>query len=420
MNLKQLETKEERMDLDKLSNKFEQDRPALSGAYIRSLVKELTTTASKPKDNTMSTNNDPCVVDTSSVSPSRNLRKHGKVLGAQLSQQQQHKKQVRRRFHTSRPYQERLLNMAEARREIVTALKFHRAAMKQASEQQQQQQEEQQQQQGQEQKQQQQQQQQPSESFQFSHHTSFEQDENFKSWRNSRTLPSCMNNFPNNIMDGFFPYPSSSFSHVPLPSVPNSNCTLPVASSSFAPPPLMAENPNFTLPNQTLGLNLNLHDFSSLDATLFLNNNNNSPLFSYSSPTSSSPPLSIVTDQEVPSIGRGEGINSSMVDTIESMATTQVGGGLHTAMDDEGMEEIRSLGEQYQMEWNDTMNLLTSAWWFKFLKNMERGAPQVKTEGDDAYRNFDELNEFPAWLNANESCLEQCSEDYFQDPTLPW
>ncbi|KAL8499342.1 hypothetical protein ACS0TY_022357 [Phlomoides rotata] len=40
------------------------------------------------------------------------------------------KKQVRRRLHTRKPYQEKLLNMAEARREIVTALKLHRASMK--------------------------------------------------------------------------------------------------------------------------------------------------------------------------------------------------------------------------------------------------------------------------------------------------
>ncbi|KAF8668739.1 hypothetical protein HU200_051925 [Digitaria exilis] len=40
------------------------------------------------------------------------------------------KKHARRRTHTSRPYQERLLNMAEARREIVTALKIHRANMR--------------------------------------------------------------------------------------------------------------------------------------------------------------------------------------------------------------------------------------------------------------------------------------------------
>ncbi|KAJ4908031.1 hydroxyproline-rich glycoprotein family protein [Raphanus sativus] len=49
------------------------------------------------------------------------------------TQTQTHKKQVRRRLQTSRPYQERLLNMAEARREIVTALKQHRASMRQAA-----------------------------------------------------------------------------------------------------------------------------------------------------------------------------------------------------------------------------------------------------------------------------------------------
>ncbi|KAL1544684.1 hypothetical protein AAHA92_21505 [Salvia divinorum] len=41
------------------------------------------------------------------------------------------KKQVRRRLQTRKPYQENLLNMAEARREIVAALKLHRASMKQ-------------------------------------------------------------------------------------------------------------------------------------------------------------------------------------------------------------------------------------------------------------------------------------------------
>ena len=108
-----------------------------------------------------------------------------------------------------------------------------------------------------------------------------------------------------------------------------------------------------------------------------------------------------------------------MVDTIESNAATQVTGGLHTAMDDEGMAEMRSLGEQYQMEWNDTMNLVKSACWFKYLKNMEHRAHEANTV-DVAYNNFDQLLEFPAWLNANDSCLEQCSVDYFQESSLPW
>ena len=45
------------------------------------------------------------------------------------------KKQARKRTHASRPYQQRLLNMAEARREIVTALKIHRATMRQQQQQ---------------------------------------------------------------------------------------------------------------------------------------------------------------------------------------------------------------------------------------------------------------------------------------------
>ncbi|KAK1434827.1 hypothetical protein QVD17_00581 [Tagetes erecta] len=52
------------------------------------------------------------------------------------NQEQQPKKQIRRRLHTNKPHQQRFLNMAEARREIATALKFHRASMKQQQQQQ--------------------------------------------------------------------------------------------------------------------------------------------------------------------------------------------------------------------------------------------------------------------------------------------
>ncbi|OIV96445.1 hypothetical protein TanjilG_09872 [Lupinus angustifolius] len=284
--------------------------------------------------------------------------------------------------------------MAEARREIVTALKYHRASMKQATEQKQQQQQ-----------QAQEEHQRPSVSLQSSQQPSFEQDGRYKSRRNPRIYPSCTQNFPN-CMDGF----SHSYSPHLSSLIPNSN-TYPSASP-HAPPPLMADNHNFILPNKTLGLNLNFHDFNNLDATTHLNN---SSLSSYSS----SPPLSVGTDQDVPSAqGEVEG-SSSLVSSIQSCSTTYVAGGLHTAMDDEGMAEIRSLGEQYQIEWNDTMNFVKSACWFKFLKKMEHGAPETKTEGDGAHYSFEEIVEFPAWLDANESCLEHCSENYFQDSTLP-
>ncbi|XP_047170035.1 uncharacterized protein LOC124838474 isoform X4 [Vigna umbellata] len=353
------------MELDKLS-KLEQ--PPLPSAYIRSLVKQLTTSGTKgsiyAKGQSFFVNG--------GVSHGHNS-KHGKVVDARRAQQsmqpQQHKKQVRRRLHTSRPYQERLLNMAEARREIVTALKFHRAAMKEASEQKQQQQ------------QTQEQQRRPSVSLQPSQCLTFDQDGKFKSRRNPRIYPACTSNFSGYTDDLSY----SCLSHYsclsqPPPSVPNSY-TWP-AASPITPPHLMTENPNFILPNQTLGLNLNFQE-------------------------------------ELPSLGISQGEELySMGDTVESNAARQVNGGLHTAVDDEGMAEIRSLGEQYQMEWNDTMNLVKSACWFKFLKNIEHRGPEDKNE-EDTNHNFDQLLEFPAWLNANESCLEQCSVDYFQDSSLP-
>lgn len=345
-----------------------------SFAYNHSLLVQQLATP-KPKHTTMN----------NTKGPNQNLRKG--------SQQQHHRKQVRRRLHTSRPYQERLLNMAEARREIVTALKYHRAAMRQASEEQQQE----------------------SLPLQTSHVSSFDQDGRFKSRKNPRIYPSCTTKISNYIDD--FSYSSS---HPSPNSYPNTSHV----TSIFAHPSPKVENPNFTLPNQALGLNLNLHHFNNLQAPLFLNNSNNndntnSSLCSYSSPTSSSPPL--VTNQDVPlfvtSNSQGEGVSS-----VVSNATIHFPRGLHMAMDDEGMAEIRSLGEQHQMEWNDTLNLVTSAWWFNCLKNMEHcAAHEVETE-DGASQIFDELNEFPSWLNnnANERFLELCSEDYFQDPTLPW
>ncbi|KAK7261008.1 hypothetical protein RIF29_27311 [Crotalaria pallida] len=305
-------------------------------------------------------NNKGCVVD----SNLRNLRKHGKVLGVLLHQhqQQQNKKQVRKRLHTARPYQERLLNMAEARKEIATFLKFHRAAMKQATEQRQQQQ---------------QQQEKPLVSLQPSHgDSSFEQDGIFKSLGNPRIYESCTTNNFSNCMDEN-DFSCSTFTHPPNYYT--------IAPSS---PQVVAKNPNFSLiPNQTLGLNLNLQDFKNIDDddTLFLNNdykNNSSSSFcSYSSTT----PTSI------------EGVvSSSVVDTIESSATTThviSEGSLHAAVDDEGMAEMRLLGEQYQMEWNDTMNLVTSVRWSNFLNNIEHGAvvvPQVKRiqhdDDDDTYQ----------------------------------
>lgn len=426
-------SKHEIKEMDQIDRlKKLKEEPHLSGAYIRSLVKQLTSSKTKdsmnPKDLDSSTSVDADAV----VIPAQDLTKFGEggldeTQHTQQTQQQQprqqHKKQVRRRLHTSRPYQERLLNMAEARREIVTALKFHRAAMKQASEQQQQQQ-------------QQLQQQQQSPLVQPpTHEPHVEQQARMKSRRNPRIYPSTTtsNNFSNYLDKLSYP---QNFSHPPPPN-PYALPASPITALPFT------ENLNFSLPNQTLGLNLNFQDFNNIETSLYHNNNNNPSFYStstnsnsVSSPSSSSSPtLSTAVDQEPvpvagpPAVGGDHG--------FESSATTSGGGGggggLHAAMDDEEMEEIRSIGEQHQMEWNDTMNLMTSAWWFKFLKTMELGGPDDHMKGGDhdidGYHPFDEVMEFPAWLSANEydnDCCQQhfddyyCPEDCFQNPGLPW
>jgi hypothetical protein len=311
----------EAIELDKPSDQLkDQETHHLSGACIRSLVKQVASSRTKhpmnPKEPQNLTELSEGCVETHQAQQPR--------------QPQQHKKQVRRRLHASRPYKERLLNMAEARREIATALKYHREAMKQASQQQMQQTQ-----------------------LQEQPHPCFDQQEErmMKSWRNSRVYPSSTANF-SQYLDNLS---HSSFSNPP-----------------FSWPAASAETLNFTLPSQPLGLNLNFHDFDI--PSLYS---------SSSSPSSSSsfPNLSAATDQEIPSVAISP----------QEVAAGGSEESLHAAMDDAEMAEIRSVGEQHQMEWNDIMNL-----------------------------------EFPAWLNANDqSYLQQhylndyCSEDYFQDLALP-
>ena len=381
----------EGMDIDKIHKLKEE--PHLSGAYIRSLVKQLTSSRTKDPMNPK----DLDTVDGEGFS-GQNIAKFGEGFGEnqqshQPQQPQQHKKQVRRRLHTSRPYQERLLNMAEARREIVTALKFHRAAMKQANEQQQQQQQQLQPQQS-----------QPLQSPQ----PSLESESKIKSRRNPRIYPSSTANFSNYLDSLSY----SSFSCAP----PNPYSW---SASPSAPPPL-SDNINFALPNQTLGLNLNFHDFNNLDASLYHTTTNPSSVYSSSSPSSSSSPTLSIATEEVPCFATSlEG-----PPVVAADPSIMAGAGFHPAMDDEEMAEIKWIGEQHQMEWNDNLNLATSAWWFKFLKTVEIG-PEAANVEDDGFHPFDEVMDYPAWLNGNESCLvprldDCCSMDYLQDPALPW
>ncbi|CAA7401208.1 unnamed protein product [Spirodela intermedia] len=99
------------------------EEPRLSGAFIRSLVKRLC--ASRQREPTLSLYG----VGSSSSHGRIGEEAYGHG-GPPPGAPPRPRKQVRRRLHTARPFQQRLLDMAEARREIVAALKLHRAAMK--------------------------------------------------------------------------------------------------------------------------------------------------------------------------------------------------------------------------------------------------------------------------------------------------
>ncbi|KAI7746657.1 hypothetical protein M8C21_030237 [Ambrosia artemisiifolia] len=127
-----------------------------------------------------------------------------KVSDPNNSQQPQPKRQIRRRLHTSKPYQDSFQNMAEVRREIVTALKFHRASMKQ---------------------------------------------------QQAATNHGLQSPPPPELER---PKPMGNTNYWPM--------------SPLVPPPLLnQENLNLELPNQPLGLNLNIKHFNNINRSIYYN-----------------------------------------------------------------------------------------------------------------------------------------------------
>ncbi|KAJ0942641.1 hypothetical protein HanPSC8_Chr03g0094411 [Helianthus annuus] len=302
----------------------------LSGAYIRSLVKHLTS-----KDSSDGSENGECFNDVSSNTPKQ-------------QPPPQHKKQVRRRLHTTKPYQERLLNMAEARREIVTALKFHRASMKQQEE--------------------------------------AAAAATAAAGNHHRSPPQCLGQERKpKSRPTFSLYPPTTATATTANSYWPMSTFAPPSLPPPLPPPSYHDNHNLVLPSQPLGLNLNFQSFTNLDTNIY-----HKPLSNYSSSSTSSS-----TSSSSPAL-------SAPV-----------------------MEDIRSIGDQHQIEWNDTINLVTSARWCNYLKTMDIEANE-DDDYDHGFHQFDQNMEFPPWLiNGNESsCLQQHFDDdfsngYFQDPALP-
>ncbi|GAB2294305.1 hypothetical protein Dimus_028515 [Dionaea muscipula] len=326
--------------------------PHLSGAYIRTLVKQLTTTstgASNSSSRTKSTDSHvTCMSEQGGGGRGDDV---ANLHGQRQQPQAPHKKQVRRRLHTSRPYQERLLNMAEARKEIVAALKFHRASMKLQQQQQQQQ--------------------------------------HALPGGNMIGISSPMKEEDTDhqylmSMNKYSPHPSSYHNNT------HSCCNSSNKWSYDPPPPQCGRDrcpwPMAPLPSQSLGLNLSLN-FQDLDPN-FIHllhqkevsasaSASTAPLFSPSSsppPPPPPPPLSCSTTMEVCMDDGGNGGGGGGGDGGEEYSSSTVGSGglyLHQALDEEEMAEIRSVGEQHHMEWSDALNLVTSAWWSNFLSKMD-------------------------------------------------
>jgi hypothetical protein len=360
-----------------------QEQPHLSGAYIRSLVRQLSSTSTaRSKDHiTMGRkpHSQPEDQQQTQIAP---------------PQQQPHKKQVRRRLHTSRPYQERLLNMAEARREIVTALKIHRASMRQAKEQQQQQQ-------------------------MMQLHLQQQEVHAVQEAIQAHTGASLPMGSSSYSSDYLY---NSSFAHFNAPSSYSSPLSYhtPVA-------PMVNTEHDFghlvPLPAQPLGLNLSFQGFNSADTK-------NSTCY-FDPPLLQPSPTSSYSVYSSPSVTMASNNLSAVTMENTSFAADA---SLHRVLDDEEMAAIYSIGEQHDIEWSDTMNLVTSAWWSKLLESIEgKGDGTVGQDaGEAANTTEDPLLEMPDRFSdslGHQTSKESSSDvlgmnlsDYYQhneDVTLP-
>ncbi|PKU74681.1 hypothetical protein MA16_Dca004872 [Dendrobium catenatum] len=323
------------------------EEPYISSAHIRSLVRQLS--SSNPSSNA------PVIVG------DHNLPENSLNCPTEVSMSRQARKQVRRRLNTGRPYQERRMNMAEARREIVTALKLHRAAMKKANEQQQ------------------------------------------KEKLCQPTSPPSQKPHLGLLMDTLKP------NHIALNYPLQSSYMSPFSCSSPSTPPISHNLIKSPLLHKPLGLNLNFQSFNSVETPLFcyINNNNKSPVFQQ--PTSSS------TSTSSSSSSTAGMANLNLPDHYET---------LHPVMGDEEMDEIRSISEKHDIEWNDMMNSVKTALWSKFFKAMEVDDDSTVNREGDPFQMFCEVMKIPALLGngtgTDDYLLENQMDEKLQDITLPW
>lgn len=300
------------------------------------------------------------------------------------------KKQVRRRLHTSKPYQERLLNMAEARREIVTALKLHRATKKHATELQ---------------KFQQQQHHNPSPSpnLELSPPVLEEIQKELNENRINFTTHPFNYAFSNHLQNtNLLPYEYHSFPWIHLPIAPI----------------LVHENLNITCHNHPLVLDPNLQSLSNRNNSFGDKLYWKSTMQQSSQPTSSSSrsPESIMPSFQASCLSKSS--CHASCDALDPASRA-----LHPRMDADEIAEIHLIGEQHDIEWNDKMNMMASAWWSKFLRNMDDGfCEDAGGEKIGSHMSDEEFNMLSCLSNGNarEPCfLEQCMWNYYNEEGLP-
>lgn len=370
------------------------EQPHLSGAYIRSLVKQLSSSSSaaaRSKDHHSTMGTKPHSQPQPPQEDDLLQQQAQQTATPQQQQQQPHKKQVRRRLHTSRPYQERLLNMAEARREIVTALKIHRASMRQAKEHQQQQQ-------------QQQLMHLHLQRQQEVHHHLVQEPSHAAATGGASSAPPSYASYSDYLYN-------SPFSHFTAPT-PSSYSSSPLTMISYggapvvAPPMLNSSEHNFDdqslvpLPAQPLGLNLSFQGFNG--SSVAADDTKNSTC-SFDPPSLLQPsPASSYSVYSSPSVTMASHDLSAV--TMENTSLAAADPSLHRVLDDEEMAAIYSIGQQHDIEWSDTMNLVTSAWWSKLLESIEDKGSNgtVVDQEDGGAANVTEdpsLVDMPNWVS---------------------
>ncbi|KAL6878218.1 hypothetical protein ACP4OV_012388 [Aristida adscensionis] len=338
------------------NNNNKQEQPHLSGAYIRSLVKQLSSSsAARSKDHS-----------TMGAKPHNHPQQQDQPQAQATAPQQPHKKQVRRRLHTSRPYQERLLNMAEARREIVTALKIHRASMRHAKEQEQQQQ-------------------------QFMQLQLQQQEvQIMQEQSQAATQASVPMSYGSYSSDYLY---NSPFPHFSAPCSYSSPLTYHTPAAPLVNPEHDLDH-MVALPSQPLGLNLSFQGFNSFAG----DDNNNSAASSFDPPLLQPSPASSYSVYSSPSATMASHDLSAVNMENNSLAADA---SLHRVLDDEEMAAIYSIGKQHDIEWSDTMNLVTSSWWSKLLESIEgRGNGAVDQEAGETMNTVeDPLVDMTDWFS---------------------